>query len=174
MLWALFVLLLPSSGNGIRRRNQLRALITPHRQINKYLIWTPKSDFIILLMGLKCFSNTAIFKDHVFAKRLSKKENRLHERPKNAHTRTEFKDSLCYRFIQIEEIFWKEIPRKKKKCNLRKLKLSSVRFARYLQYIISGTEIGGKEHPPTRTQLHQHFHSSLLITKTRLVCNNTF
>lgn len=66
-------------------------------------------------MGLKCFSNTAIFKDHVFAKRLSKKENRLHERPKNAHTRTEFKDSLCYRFIQIEEIFWKEIPRKKKK-----------------------------------------------------------
>lgn len=98
-------------------------------------------------MGLKCFSNTAIFKDHVFAKRLSKKENRLHERPKNAHTRTKFKDSLCYRFIQIEEIFWKEIPRKKKKCNLRKLKLSSVRFARYLQYIISGTEIGGKEHP---------------------------
>lgn len=25
-------------------------------------------------MGLKCFSNTAIFKDHVFAKRLSKKK----------------------------------------------------------------------------------------------------
>lgn len=58
MLRALFVLLLPSSGNGIRRRNQLWALITPHRQINKYLIWTPKSDFIILLMGLKCFFQT--------------------------------------------------------------------------------------------------------------------
>lgn len=61
------------------------------------------------------FSNTAIFKDHVFAKRLSRKENRLHERRKYAHTRTKFKDSLCYKFIQIEEIFWKAIPRKKKK-----------------------------------------------------------
>lgn len=121
------------------------------------------------------FSNTAIFKDHVFAKRLSRKENRLHERRKYAHTRTKFKDSLCYKFIQIEEIFWKAIPRKNKKtCNLRKLKLYRVRFARYLQYTISGTEIGGKKHPPTRTQLHQHFYSSLLITNTRLVCNNIF
>lgn len=40
VLWALFVLLLPSGSNGIHRRNQLWTLITPHRQINKYLIRT--------------------------------------------------------------------------------------------------------------------------------------
>lgn len=58
-----------------------------------------KFDFIILLMGLKCFLNMVIFKDYVFVKRLFKKENCLYEWLKNVYIWIKFKDSFCYRFI---------------------------------------------------------------------------
>lgn len=176
MLRALFVLLLPSSGNGIRRRNQLWALITPHRQINKYLIWTPKSDFIILLMGLKCFFQTRQYLRTMFLQKDYPEKKIVCTSDENMRTHEQnSKIAFVINLYKLRKFFGKQYrERKKKTCNLRKLKLYRVRFARYLQYTISGTEIGGKEHPPTRTQLHQHFYSSLLITNTRLVRNNIF
>lgn len=69
---------------------------------------------------------------------------------KCSHEQVELKGSLCNKITQIKENIFRGR-------STRKQRLLSFRSVRYLQYWISGADIGGNEQSPSRIQLHQHF-----------------